>query len=195
MWPWEHAGVAYLLYSIGLRILGRDPPSDATAIIVSFAAVLPDLIDKPLSWELRLFPTGYAIGHSILFAVPIGLASLILADRLDRREYGVALVVGYWSHLVGDVLAPLRRSSRPLPGRVLWPLAARNSYEQQLGLYRGVLYLAKFFSSLTSLEGLANYLALPLAAMLLWIADGLPGLRWLLRPAARRFADQFRSRS
>jgi len=195
MWPWEHAGAGYLLYSVGRRLLGYDPPSDVGAIVVGVAAILPDLIDKPLSWELRLFPTGYGIGHSILFAVPLGLASVVLANRVGRRELGVAFVVGYWSHLVGDVLTPLRNSSRPLPGRVLWPLVTQEPYGQRLGIQRGFVYLATFLSSLDSVESVATYLAFPLVAALLWVADGVPGIRWLLGATARRLGRLYESYS
>lgn len=189
MWPWEHVAVGYLLYSLGRRALGADPPSDGAAVAVAVAALLPDLIDKPLSWGLRLFPSGYAVGHSVLLAVPVGLASVVLADRFGRRWLGVAVLVGYWSHLVADVLAPLRRSSAPLPSRVLWPLVPQAPYDRRLGIRRGLVYLGEFVSSISSWEAALAYLLVPLPAVVVWVVDGLPGLRWLLVPVAARARD------
>ena len=186
MWPWGHAAVGYLLYSGALRALGREPPTDRTAVVVLFATQLPDLIDKPLSWGLGLFPTGYALGHSAFVAIPVGVALLALGVRSGRSGVAGAFVVGYWSHLVADVLDPLRRGEAPLPERVLWPVVAGQPYEEDLGLGRGVAYLEAFVRAAGSMDPLALvvlYLFLPLTMALVWLADGAPGLALFTRPA------------
>ncbi|MFC6964015.1 hypothetical protein ACFQL7_23110 [Halocatena marina] len=54
MWPWSHAAVGYLCYSIGTRLVGRRPTTGPT-VAVLFGALLPDLVDKPLSWVFGQF--------------------------------------------------------------------------------------------------------------------------------------------
>lgn len=186
MWPWEHIAVGYLLLSLGLRTVGREPPSDAAALLVGFGSLLPDLVDKPLSWGLGLFPTGYALGHSAFLALPVGLFVIDIGVNRDRLLPAAGFVVGYWSHLAADVLDPLRYGLPPLPGRVLWPAVAGVPYEQDLGLGRGVTYLEDFLATLATVDlvtlvGL--YLLLPLATLCLWLLDGVPGIRFLIRAA------------
>jgi len=184
MWPWEHAAAGYLLLSLGLRALGRRPPTAAGAAIVVVATQLPDLVDKSLSWGLGVFPTGYALGHSALVAVPVGLVALAAGVRTDRRRLSVAFVAGYWSHIVTDVFDPLRRGDAPLPGRALWPVVTDTPYRQDLGLSRGLTYLSEFLHSLATMDPLTLvvlYLPLPLGTVAVWILDGAPGLSLFAR--------------
>lgn len=184
MWPWEHAAVGYLLYSLWTRARTRDPPSDLAAVAVLFGTLLPDLIDKPLSWGLGVFQTGYAIGHSVFVAAPVGVAVGLLAARVDRRRVGVAFVVGYWAHLAGDVLNPLRNGNPPSADPVLWPVVIGPPYEESLGLGRGLMYFGDLFESLQTVDSvtlIVAYLLIPLAAIAVWIADGLPGVALLGR--------------
>lgn len=196
MWPWEHAALGYLLYSLGLRVSGRSPPSDAAALLVLVATQFPDLVDKPLSWGLGVFTTGFALGHSVFLAVPLGVLGLAWAGRAGRRRLGVAATVGYWSHLAADVLDPVRYGEPPAPARVLWPVVTGPPYDRSLGLGRGVAYLAAFVDSLSSLDPvtlLVVYLLLPLGTVALWLADGVPGLAAIGRGlawAARRRGDR-----
>lgn len=186
MWPWEHAALGYLVYSLGLRALGREPPSDGGAFVLFFGTQLPDLVDKPLAWGLGVFPTGYALGHSAFVALPVGVALSIAAIRTDRVRLGAAFTVGYWSHLTGDVLNPIRYGDPPSVGRVLWPVVSGTPYEQDLGLSRGLVYLGEFLVSLQSIPLgtlFATYLVLPIFTVALWIADGYPGLAVLVRAA------------
>lgn len=179
MWPWEHAAFGYLLLSLGSRATGREPPSAVATGLLLVGSQVPDLVDKPLSWELGLFPSGYAIGHSALVALPVGLVLLAAAHRTERVGIGVGFVAGYWSHLVADVLDPLRYGDDPIVGRVLWPVVEGRPYEHDLGLRRGLVYLERFVRELASMEPgsiLLVYLALPFVTVLLWVFDGSPGL-------------------
>ncbi|MFB6177136.1 MAG: metal-dependent hydrolase, partial [Halobaculum sp.] len=99
MWPWEHAAVGYLWYSLGRRAAGRDPPGDWPAVALALATQFPDLLDKSLSWGLGLFETGYALGHSIFLAIPLGVTALLVGQWRGRPDIAVAVTVGYWSHL------------------------------------------------------------------------------------------------
>ncbi|MGM0370920.1 MAG: metal-dependent hydrolase [Halobacteriota archaeon] len=184
MWPWEHIAVGYLLYSLGARGLGRPPPSDGAVVALAVASLLPDLVDKPLSWGLGWFPSGYAIGHSAFVAIPVGLAVLLFGSRLDRPWVSVAFVVGYWTHLLGDVLNPLRYGNPILVGRVLWPVSAAEPYEIDRGLGRGLAYLEDFVAELVTMpitDVVLLYLLLPAATIALWIFDGAPGVTLLSR--------------
>lgn len=184
MWPWEHAAAGYLLYSLGLRALGRDPPADGEAIVLLGGTQLPDLVDKPLSWGLGLFPSGYAVAHSAVVAVPVGLLVSAVLVRKGKTRTGVAFVVGYWSHLLGDVLSPLRGGDSPVVDRVLWPLVETTPYETDYGLRRGLVYLDGFVAQLTTLDTtgvVLAYLVVPLATAVLWTLDGTPGPRLVVR--------------
>lgn len=188
MWPWEHAAVGYLCYSLARRARGQAPPAELPVVALLFGTQLPDLIDKPLSWGLGVFTTGSALAHSLLFAVPLTLLVGAVAVRTDRRALGAGFVVGYWSHLVGDVVNPLRYGSPPNIDRVLWPFVAQEPYEQDLGLGRGLVYFGELFDSLLATDSLPLLVAaslLPLATLALWVADGAPGVGLLGRFGTR----------
>lgn len=188
MWPWEHLAAGYLLYSLGLRALGRDRPSDGSVVALAVASLLPDLVDKPLSWGLGWFPSGFAIGHSAFVAVPIGLGVILAGYRHDRPAWGIAFVVGYWAHLLGDVMNPLRNGESIRPERVLWPVFEAEPYEAQLGLGRGLTYLEGFISELAMMpptDVVLLYLLLPAATVTLWILDGAPGVAFSARSVGR----------
>ncbi|MFB6202703.1 MAG: metal-dependent hydrolase [Halorhabdus sp.] len=144
MWPWEHVAVGYLLYSLTARVLGRDPPSDSETALLLAGTQGPDLIDKPLAWGLEWFPSGFAVAHSAFVAFPVGVMTLLVGWRTDRRRVAGAFVVGYWSHLLADVLNPLRNGERPLVSRVLWPVTDVSPYETDYGLARGLVYIREF---------------------------------------------------
>ena len=186
MWPWEHAAVGYLLFSLVVHVLYRRSPVGAGALLLLFATQLPDLVDKPLSWGLDLFPAGFSVAHSVFVAVPVGIAGAWLLARTGRRDAAVALVVGYWSHLVGDVVSPLRAGDPLAPDRLLWPVVRQEPYGEDLGLGRGLVYVREYVAEVAS-QGLTPALALSAAALFLavalWVVDGLPGLGWLHRAA------------
>lgn len=178
MWPWEHAAIGYLLYSVGLRLLERDTPSAGETVSIVVMAVLPDLLDKPLSWSLQLTPSGYGFLHSAFVAIPVGLTILLFAFRTDRARLGIASIVGYWSHLVADVLSPIRSGGQPIVGRVLWPIVDSAPYTVDYGLGRGLVYLGDFGQTILTMaphEIVVFYLAMPAVTFVLWLLDGKPG--------------------
>lgn len=184
MWPWEHAAVGYLLFSPSVHAVCQRAPRGPSVLVLAAATQLPDVVDKTLSWGLGLFPTGFSVAHSVFVAVPVGLAVFVAANRTDRRTWGIALAVGYWSHLLADVVDPLRYGAGVRVNRVLWPLVVHEPYSQQLGLARGFVYLREFVATLpetdlTSVTGL--YLLTPVLAVLLWLLDGTPGPATLYR--------------
>jgi hypothetical protein len=188
MWPWEHAAVGYLAFSVVVHALYRRSPAGAGALVLGIATQFPDLVDKPLSWGLGLFPTGFAVGHSVFVAVPLALAGAAVAVRFERGEVAVALLVGYWSHLAADVLSPLRSGGEPAVGRVLWLVVELEPYGDDLGVARGLVYLREYLSEIAA-TGLSGALAVSLGLFVLavgaWAADGFPGVRWLIRRVIR----------
>lgn len=187
MWPWSHAAVGYLCYSIGTRLVGRRPTTGPT-VAVLFGALLPDLVDKPLSWVFGLVPQGYAVAHSVLLAVPLGIAALVLADQYDRRLLGIAFVVGYWSHLLGDVLFGVLRSNPHAFGRVLWPIVTLPAYEQPV-----LTRLGDYISVFTGFQSTDDAMIVILGASVVyvtigvWIFDGRPGLAPIRQALERSF--------
>lgn len=194
MLPWGHVAFGYALFSLGSHLARRGPPGGAATLTVAVAALLPDLVDKPLSWSLGWFPQGYSVIHSVFVAVPVGLVVLAAALRRGRPDVGAAFVVGYWSHLVGDVAEALLKGYHTAFARVLWPVHTLPPYAVDHGLVgRLDLYLSAFVGSLTAdqqLSVLAVYLAPYAAVFVLWLFDGAPVLsdcwRLLLRLAERR---------
>lgn len=187
MWPWGHAAFGYVLYSLGSRTVRRRPPKGASVWVLLFMTQFPDLVDKPMSWVFHLFPQGDSVAHSIFVAVPLALAVFALAVHYDRSDVGAAVVVGWWSHLVGDVLAAL------LYGygwdfavmRVLWPVVTFPPYaEQRVALDRVLHYFHEFVQMLST-EQLAGVLLVYFGpfvlAFVLWLVDGAPGLEPLRR--------------
>ena len=85
--------------------------------LVALGALLPDLIDKPLSWFIigdALNNNGHLFGHTLLFALTMLLPGLyLLVSRNDPRLLAVAVAV--LSHFAGD---PVTHAPRIL----LWPL-------------------------------------------------------------------------
>jgi hypothetical protein len=184
--PWEHVAVGYVLYSLSRRFVTGEPPTGAETVLLLVATQLPDLIDKPLSWGLGWFTTGHGMVHSLFVAVPVGLTLFLLAHRLRRPALGAAVLVGYWSHLLADVVSPLRSGGALNFGAVLWPVAEPSPYETDYGLWRSVVYIGRFVDGLSSVEPLVllSYLLLPVLAFALWLADGAPGLA-----GARRYVQ------
>lgn len=185
MWPWEHVALGYLCYSLYRNALFGSAPGDRAAIVVVVASVLPDLVDKPLSWGVEWFPTGYSIAHSAFTLAAIAVVVLALRRRGTGR-LAVAFLVGYGSHLLGDVVYPLLSGEGLAFRRVLWPLVSLPPYGERLGPFsRTFLYLRRYVEAGLDGDGstaVAAGLALVLVVLCLWIYDGAPGT-WIGRSA------------
>lgn len=187
MWPWGHAAFGYLLYSFGVRLFGRTPQG-YPAIVLLIGTQLPDLVDKTLSWGFGLFPQGYSVAHSVFVAVPLGLLVVVVAVWRRRTGYGLAFLVGYWSHVVGDLLFGLLSGNPYTFARVLWPVVTLPPYSTDLsGLARVEAYLISFINFFAD-EGLiavlvllAVYFGPVMLAFVVWLLDGAPGVSELRR--------------
>lgn len=180
MWPWGHLAFGYVLYSLGVRLWRRRPPGSLGALLLLVGTQLPDLVDKPLSWVYGVFPQGYGPGHSVFVAVPVGLAVLLLAARRGRATAGLGLAVGWWSHLVGDVMVALALDTPHTFARLLWPVADIPPGGMTVDGVGHVLYFLG--EGLERLRESGNqdvvllYLGFLFGAFLLWLVDGAPGL-------------------
>lgn len=196
MWPWGHAAIGYLLYSLGVRSFGRRP-EDGPVFVLLIGTQLPDLVDKPLAWFLGVFPQGYSVGHSVFVALPVGL--VVLAVFRTHARAAIAFTIGYWSHLAGDIGFGLLTNNPLTFHRVMWPILTLPAYSDELtGFARIGAYLISFINFFAD-EGLAAALLLVavyfgpvVLAFSLWILDGTPGLSLLTRTGYRR--DDVRSR-
>ncbi len=128
MLPWGHAAVGYLVYT-AVR-LGRDRtvPTDWGPIAaLAVGTQFPDLIDKPLAWEVALLPTGRSLGHTLLVLVPAVAA--LWAFLPSRRRLVGAFSVGWVTHLLADARHPLMAGTLEGAGYLFWPLTALPPYD------------------------------------------------------------------
>jgi hypothetical protein len=120
MWPWGHLGLGYLL---ALPLLARrDLDGDSVALVaLAVGTQLPDLVDKPLAWTFGVLPYGRAAAHSLLV---LAVAAVALRQLSAWRRAGVPLLVGWTTHLVGDVVYPLADGAVGQVTFLGWPLLA-----------------------------------------------------------------------
>jgi|AntRauMinimDraft_4_1070384.scaffolds.fasta_scaffold01068_2 hypothetical protein len=120
MWPWGHLGLGYLL---ALPMLSRvDLDGDYVALAaLAVGTQLPDLVDKPLAWTFDIMPYGRAAAHSVLV---LGAVAVVLPVVSRSVRVGVPLLVGWATHLVGDVVYPLAEGAFGQVTFLAWPLLA-----------------------------------------------------------------------
>lgn len=180
MWPWEHAAVAYLVYSLFSHTYYRESPGALAALTVVFASVLPDLIDKPLAYQYGVFDTGYALGHSVLFAVPIAVLVGVVTKWIGRPRVGLAFAVGYLLYLPGDVVPHYFRGTERFDV-LFWPITEAGGTGGADGLVDLTLtYFVEYWAVLTA-SNPPTYLLIQTGIVaftgLLWLYDGAPVLR------------------
>lgn len=181
--PWEHAIVGYIAYSLFVHAVYWDSPTGRETLLVVFASLFPDLIDKSLAWQFGLFDGGYALAHSIFFAVPLSLAVVALAYDRGRPRVGLAFGIGYLLHLSGDVVPSYITDGELKIDRALWPI--RKAGSQQDSLFDG--FITFFVPYVRSLGGqllsgdpdsyVLFLLGLSGFGFLLWLYDGMPVVR------------------
>ncbi|NGM70447.1 metal-dependent hydrolase [Natronolimnobius sp. AArcel1] len=178
MWPWEHLIFAYVLYSLLVHVTWRRPPTTRETIAVVVGSQLPDLIDKPLAWTFGITETGYAIGHSIFVFPVVCLAVFAMMDRIpDGRLLTGAFSLAYLSHLITDVLNPMRMGRDPELRVILWPLESPPAHDHGGFLDHFVVYFVRYLNQLVSgglSEAALVQLTIVLAVSALWLYDGAP---------------------
>lgn len=173
--------VGYIGYSIFVHAFYRDSPTTEETIVVLFASILPDIIDKPLAWEFGIFASGRALAHSIFFGIPLSFIVIYYSWRKGRFRTGLAFTIGYLLHLVADVF-PTYLVDGELPiERILWPI-----YQDGGGYEAGFReefidnvreYYIWIYEQLVSGNPdpyLLLVLVIGVFGLLLWIYDGFP---------------------
>jgi len=179
MWPWGHLAAGYLCY----RVANREAPAAGPASALAVGTQLPDLIDKPLAWSVQVLPNGRSLGHSLLVAVPVLVALVLLVDE-RRRRVAVALATGYLTHLATDALYPFVHGEWYYLGFLGWPVVPPVEYET------GQSFLAHLLAfSVTPRTGFEVLLFV--VALAVWYRDGRPGMRAPVE-SARRVAARAR---
>lgn len=180
MWPWEHAVLGYLALSLFSRLWYREPPGTLATLVVVFASVLPDLVDKPLAWQFGLVPSGYAVAHSVFVATTLAVFAVALGILSDEIRLGVAFALGYLLHLVGDVIPIYAEHGVVYVDHLLWPVVTVRESSPDVGFTDQVLrYFLRYLSDLSGSDPGPYVLfqfGLAAVAFLLWFYDGRPGI-------------------
>lgn len=175
MLPWEHVAASYLAYSLFSRLAYRRAPRGDAVVLVVLAAMLPDLIDKPLAWGANAIPTGQSLAHSLVFALP----AILVARLALGRRLAIAFGMSYLIHVGGDVVFPVALGLGPRYRFLLWPLVDL-PMTQHPGLFaRTREVLGTFFEFLGTRRGRLYLLFEGLllgTAFGAWLLDGRPGL-------------------
>ena len=104
-----------------------------------FAALFPDIFDKPLRYVFHILPYGRSVMHSLAAVVVMSLAvSLILNRRL-----GISWCVGHLSHILGDYFTDVATSgSSFMPW--LFPFKKYAWPENTYARFHGWLFIFEF---------------------------------------------------
>lgn len=179
MWPWGHLAFGYVVYSLVSRLgRGRAPAWPAVAFL-ALGTQAPDLVDKPLAWTWNVLPSGRSLAHSLIFGTVIVGVVVAVLRRLDVAS-GEAFAVGYYSHLVGDVVVPLAQGEFHQMSFLLWPvLPVPDSGGPSVGIIEYIL-TAELTARFLLEVGLAALVGL------WWLLDGAPGAAELWRSVRNR---------
>jgi hypothetical protein len=175
VWPWEHILVAYIVSSVFWQlVVGKPLPRSAGFAAVS-GALLPDIVDKPLSWSLAILPTGTSLAHSVITCVVLlAVTYPVAVGRLRLAEW-TGFAVGYLTHLAGDVSYGLLVGRPVDPGFLLWPLVAVETTDRP-GLVQTAAQFFEFYVAFLSTPRGMVYLVVELvmiaAGIALWVHDG-----------------------
>lgn len=121
MRPIEHLIVALFFVGFYTVLTTQRLPSLELGAVAFVGSQFPDIVDKPLALEVGLLPTGRVGMHSLPVAVPVWAVVVLYAWKTGRRRAGVAFVIAYASHLLGDNYVAL--AAGRVPSDLLWPLA------------------------------------------------------------------------
>lgn len=183
MWPWEHLAIGYVVVSVTWRLADRELDG-WTAAAVASSTLFPDVVDKPLAWSLGVLPAGRSLAHSLFVAVPVTSLFLVLAARRNRTAMGIAFCLGYYTHLLGDVIPRVLSGYYRGASFLFWPLlevpprapGVRPALERlQTLLASPELYVSTGF----------HRVFLVLAMVAIWSVDGFPGVADFLRYCRR----------
>jgi membrane-bound metal-dependent hydrolase YbcI (DUF457 family) len=112
--------VAVIWYVAIGWLSGWERPNRAVLAALIGGAIFPDLIDKPLAWELGVLASGRSLMHSLFSVAIVSALVLVLADQYGRRDEGVAFGLAYVSHPFADTYRTLLADGTT--SFLLWPL-------------------------------------------------------------------------
>lgn len=174
MWPPGHLAVGYLVYRGILAVDDGRRPAPLPVVVLGFATLLPDLVDKPLAWYLGLLATGRSLGHSALVLSGVGVVSYVVLRRDGREEIAVGFTVGALSHVLVDAVPSLWDPTNTYRF-LLWPVQTVPPSGGGTPTLTSV-----FFDAVTEPYFLGQFLLFGLAVAL-WRSDGYPGMPRALR--------------
>ena len=172
-----HIAVAYLCLVIADQYREVNQPDGMAVLIVTFGALFPDLVDKPLAWYFGMLPSGRSLAHSFVVLVPLCVIVIAIARRKGRTWWGLAFGIGVISHALLDALPALWREDSSV-SFLLYPILGVEEYgEEGPPTVWGLL--------LNSLHDPYFLIEFPLLAVaaIVWYREGKPGLsiihRWI----------------
>lgn len=125
--PFSHVLVPVGLLGAYTVFRTGDLPDGEIVLLAAFAALLPDLVDKPLAWTFGLTPSGRFVAHSAVVALPLAAVGTVVAVEYGYGRYGYVFALGYLSHVALDY-APvlwLGAEYNYFPN-LFWPLLPAN---------------------------------------------------------------------
>lgn len=161
---WVHAAVAYLLYRAVTVVQRKNDVPSTHVVTLTIGALLPDLVDKPLSFLFTSLPSR-SLAHSVFTVMFITAILLYVAYRYDRRAEAVVFGLGYLSHLGADLVDVLF-IPRETVMFLLWPLV---SDYHHIGTVHDLLAL------LRPTPYVMGQMVVTLLCIAVWIYDGKPG--------------------
>ncbi|WP_254272353.1 metal-dependent hydrolase [Haloarcula marina] len=184
MWPWGHAAVGYLLYALLVRSNGRTP-AGSSVIALGLGTQFPDLVDKPLGWTLGLLPGGRSLAHSLLTLTVLAAVLWYVGHRYRRQDLTFPFLFGSVSHVLSDGLYAALEGNYGDLSYLLWPVLPVPEADVEQS------FLAHF-AELTLSSTVTFEIVLFVAATVIWVVDGAPGL-WTLHAAGKEFATRLAS--
>lgn len=184
MWPWEHLALGYVMVSLAWRLGGQRVDDWAVAWAVA-GSQFPDLVDKTLAWSVGVLSAGRSLAHSALTAGVVSTVVLLIVARRRRTEWGLAFAIAYASHLIGDAVPKLVEGNYQDLAFLLWPVLRPPESGGMGSVVRSLRELAA--SPAGYLAAHPSRAAILVALVVIWTADGFPGIvgpgRYLRRVA------------
>lgn len=189
MWPWEHVLLAYIFYSILCHIQYSRSPNEIPVVAVAVGSLFPDIVDKPLAWQYGVFETGWGIAHSVFFALPFSILIYLLFRYRGNENIGGAFAIGYLLHLPADVIPVSLNRGKLYLDPILWPVGNPTVGRDHESFSDGFLYLLTQYGQQILAGDITLALAIQLGTVILglalWVFDGTPGLKLVLRPVRK----------
>jgi len=161
---WVHAAVAYLVYRMSLPISGRGDIDRGVMLALLAGALLPDLIDKPVSFVFSSAPSR-SFAHSIFTTIFLIAVVVYISRRLGRSKGALAYILGHFSHLGADLVDSLFIPEETFVF-LFWPLITD---------YHHIDTVQELLSLVTPTPYVLAQTGITVLAVALWLYDGKPG--------------------